>query len=682
MPEPQPPAISGRYSYLPGVDPARPGAGVDAALMVVVRIDVDGPQALDHISVEVSRQFPSVMAHGVARVIADRTGPGQRVLEADLSYLDGDPNLLPGRRLVIEATGLDSAGDSMVTLAFGDRPGLGSYPLYFESPYFDEVDLEVDRVENAGDPVTEYHTHAHPVRPPDLPGERLTLAGIYQEAGFDAAISPESSVIPIVEAGADEAWSDEELHNAMVTYWSRFAHRPQWALWVLYANRHYQGEEIGGVMFDDIGDHHRQGTAIFTQSFIRQAPPGDPDPEAWQQRMQFWTAIHETGHAFNLAHSWQKGIDTPLGDPWVPLVNEPEARSFMNYPFNVAGGEQAFFEDFEFRFTREELLFMRHAPRRFVQMGHGNWFENHGLQELRNDLHEHHCWRLQLRPNREVSSYAFLEPVILELKLTNYSAEPVSVDSNILSGNGSLKLMVQREGSAPRHWRSMVTHCVRPEPVSLATGESLYGSHNVSVSPGGWLIDEPGFYKVQAGLEVEGQVVMSNVFRLYVAPPKQPEEDRVALDYFSEDVARALVFHGVPALPKAMAVLQGVTERCPLNPAALHAAVAVSAPNLRDYKLLDADEGHRLRVRCHHARVAEAAPVQARALMEAGPQAADTFGHIIYFRALSALADALDQQGDEPAARRVLTASLTAMQQRAVLDSVIRRTEQRLSRMA
>ena len=68
------------------------------------------------------------------------------------------------------------------------------------------------------------------------------------------------------------------------------------------------------------------------------------------------------------------------GDPWIPLTDDSEARSFMNYPSRVAGGEAAFFGNFRFRFLDEELVFMRHAPRRFVQMGNEDWFSNHGFE--------------------------------------------------------------------------------------------------------------------------------------------------------------------------------------------------------------------------------------------------------------------------------------------------------------
>ena len=673
-----PPQISGRYTYLPGSGPELHYNPDSAPLRVVVRVDVDGPWALGQVSVEVSRRFPPVTAHGVAQVTADRASGRDRTLEADLYYLDGDANLMPGRRLLFEARGLQPRGEPTFTLAFTDRQGLGSYPLLFRSRYFDPMEFEVDRVENAGPVVTHYPTHAHPFRPPELPQETLSLAGVYERAGFGVTIAEESGTIPLIEAGADGAWTDSEMHNAMLTYWSRFADRPQWALWVLYAGRHEMGETLGGVMFDDIGEHHRQGTAVFTDSFISRPPPGDPAPRAWADRMQFWTAIHEMGHAFNLAHSWQKGLDTPMGDPWMPLVNRPEARSFMNYPFNVRGGAEAFFADFRFRFTDEELLFMRHAPRRFVRMGHSDWFENHGF-EAPTAPDENVTWQLQLRPNREVNAYAFLEPVMLELKLTNRGTEPRPLDRDTLAFGNELIVFVQRQGSPLRRWRNLIHRCYRPVEVSLAPGDALYGCHNVSCSSDGWLIDEPGFYKVQAALLVEGSLVVSNILRLYLAPPDRTEENQLAPDYFTEDVARALVFQGAPALAQATASLHEVATRCVGHPVALHATMALSGPDLSDYKVLDTNGADRLRLRCRPARVPDVAPLQLDALTASAHQAADTFGHIAYFRALEALASAMGAAGDVDGARRVRLSALETMKQRAVLPSVIHEAEYRLS---
>ena len=109
------------------------------------------------------------------------------------------------------------------------------------------------------------------------------------------------------------------MHDAMQVYWSHFAPKAQSSVWVFFASLHESipqpypyrlsnRDQLGGTMFDDIGPNHRQGCAIFEDSFISEAPSGDPNPEAWVRRMRFWTAAHEIGHTFNLAHSWQKTL--------------------------------------------------------------------------------------------------------------------------------------------------------------------------------------------------------------------------------------------------------------------------------------------------------------------------------------------------------------------------------------
>lgn len=79
----------------------------------------------------------------------------------------------------------------------------------------------------------------------------------------------------------------------------------------------------------------------------------------------------------------------------------------------------AFFAAFEYGFSPDELLFMRHAPERLVEMGAEPWFSNHGFEreafeQLRaaaNGLLE-----LQVRVHRE-PRFEFLEPVVVELRL-------------------------------------------------------------------------------------------------------------------------------------------------------------------------------------------------------------------------------------------------------------------------
>lgn len=678
-------AVSGRYSLRPVQSGPLPPLQL---LRVTVRVDVDRFQPQQRISIEVNRLLPRASAHAIADVHSDRcTGLNQRRIQATITYREGDASLLQGSEVLFEATrgaGL-AYGNYAVTLSGGGAT-TRRHVLQFDSSSFDAVEFEVDRVANAGEVVTGFDTASHANRPADLPAETLTLATVYQRAGFDVTMSPGASTIPLGDAGSNGTWSDSEMHNAMVTYWSRFAARPQWALWVLYAARHDQGRSLGGVMFDDIGAQHRQGTAIFTDSFIQDAPAGDAQAAAWRRRMVFWTAVHEMGHAFNLAHAWQKAMGTPQGapgDPWIPLANAPESRSFMNYPFRVAGGQAAFFSDFRFRFSDDELVFMRHAPRRFVQMGNSNWFVHHGFEAPEALQVSASRWSLVIRPNREVNLYAFLEPVVLELKLTRTADTPAQLDEHLLEDGRHVTVYLQRQDGPTRIWRPMLTHCHKAHDKAVRTGDSLYGAHPISQSTSGWLIDEPGFYKVQAAVDTGDGVVVSNVLRLHVAASRSASEDRLAPDYFTEDVARALVFRGAPALTGAMDTLRTVVDTCPDHPAALHAALALSSPSLRRYKRLDsaAGEGEELVIHTSPSAVDSAAQTQQTLLVQQPDRAADTLGHIPYFAALGTLAEALQGAGAQAQAGQVLDESIHTMRARGVLPSVVQATERERARL-
>ena len=351
----------------------------------------------------------------------------------------------------------------------------------------------------------------------------------------------------------------------------------------------------------------------------------------------------------------------------------------MNYPFNVAGGQASFFSNFRFRFSDQELVFMRHAPRRFVQMGNSNWFVNHGF-EAPEALMGPKNWTLEIRPNREVNEYDFMEPVRLELKLTNASGEPRSIEPDLLTDGKHIAVFVGREGGNTKPWNPFVTKCHETHYETLAPGASIYGAHLIGASTSGWLIDEPGFYKVQAAVDLGGEIVVSNVLRLFVAPPVSNEESKLAPDYFSEEVGRVIAFEGAPELAAATDTLREVAERCPENPAAKHASVTVSMPLLRDYKRLEAGaDRSELAIKGTSADVEAAAKVQMEALVKAPDAAAETIGHIDYFADLERLASALEGAGDEKGAIKVLKSSIATMQRRGVIEWVVKEAESKLA---
>ncbi|HKH29897.1 MAG TPA: hypothetical protein VKA45_02480, partial [Gaiellaceae bacterium] len=466
---------------LSGLYVASPGRGE-------LRLDVDGryPQ------LAVSGTIDGI--HWIARL--ETTAESR--WSGEISYTDGVTASFPYTSVDVRATGSGSVEVDFEGVEAAKRT------IAYEraSPDFRTVNFEFDF--QAGEVVDiAVDTGAHPNRPKSLPVETLSIADVYERAGCRVT----TNVGTPVPAPPGTTWSDMELHDAMQIHWSLFANEAQWAVWMLYASLHESGPNLGGVMFDDIGPNHRQGTALFVDSFIADPPPGDPSPAAWVDRMRFWTAVHELGHAFNLAHSWQKS----LGTPWLPLANEPEARSFMNYPYSVEGGQAAFFADFEYRFSDQELVFVRHAPERFVEMGNAAWFNEHGFAE--ESAAAEPTLRLELRVNRARPRYEFMEPVWLELKLTNVGAEPRLLEADVLDAD-SLTVVLRKEGSAARRLVPFRQKCVAPAGAPLLPGESLYGTVLASAGLNGWDVSEPGTYVIQAAAHVRGENVISAPFTL------------------------------------------------------------------------------------------------------------------------------------------------------------------------
>jgi hypothetical protein len=645
--------VSGLYEWrqplpipLPGPLPG-PGlsAGPEALFPLVreeLRLDVDGRYPQMVASGTIYRFFAS-QTHWVANL----TAAGSNVWTGNVWHKDGDVASFPYTNVEIQVTSGPFPTMRIATVTLSGGGGANRVrTLKFKSSYFHPIDFEFDCA--TGEAATlSVNTHAHPNRPPMLPAENLSIQTVFRRAGFDVTTSP-GAPVPIAGAGAGALWSDTEMHDAMQLFWSRFGAKAQWAMWVFFASLHETGNSLGGIMFDDIGPNHRQGTAIFNDSFIAAPPAGDANPAAWVQRMIFWTACHEMGHTFNLAHSWQKASVFMGKGPWIPLANEPEARSFMNYPFRVGGGQAAFFADFEYRFSDGELLFMRHAPPRFVQQGNAEWFDHHGFQQP--DLAAEPTLKLELRANREQAIYEFMEPITLELKLTNVSVQPCLVNESLLATPDAMTVILKRDGKPARQFVPYVQYCWQPVKKALMPGESDYQPLFVSAGTNGWDIAEPGTYTVQIALDVDGESVTSNPLRVRVAPPKAYDEEVLAQDFFSNVVGRIVALDGSQSnlLARGNGVLEEVADRLRDRRVALHALVALGRPLTRDYKRLVEDSaaaGKGLRIEVSAAKPDQAHQLLSTVLVDRGRAAVESFGHIDYKWYVDKFSEWLAQQG-------------------------------------
>lgn len=640
----------------------------------------------EELRLDVEGRYPQMVASGTihgsissrTHWIANLTASGSNSWTGTIWYKDGDVASFPYTNVEIKVTRnwFPNQRSARVTFSGGGGPNRVR-TFKFKSPYFHYVDFEFDCAQAETATIT-VDTCAHPNRPATLPCENLTIQTVYRRAGFDVTTSPRG-VVPLAGAGPDAKWSDQEMHDAMQTYWSRFASEAQWAMWVFFASLHERGTGLGGVMFDDIGPNHRQGTSIFNDSFISDAPAGDPNPAAWVNRTIFWCACHEMGHAFNLAHSWQKS----LGTPWIPLADEPDALSFMNYPYYYPNGQTAYFADFEYRFSNGELLFMRHAPARFVQMGNADWFDHHGFEEA--NVSREPTLKLELRVNRDRAIFEFMEPVSLELKFTNISSQPQLVDKNLLSMADSMTVILKRDTKPARRFVPYAQYCWLPRKKVLMPEESVYESLFVSAGRNGWDIAEPGNYTVQVALHVDGEDIVSNALRVRVAAPRGYDEEFLAQDFFSDEVGRIIAFDGSRFFTKGNDTLREVADKLSDGRVAFHASLALGNEMAREYKQLVKDPKEprkQLGIKIQPAQPEEARKLLAGALTVQTAAAVESFGHIDFKRYLDRFSDWLAQQGaiDEAVKSQdalYQTMSTRQVRGRKILDRVLKEIEER-----
>jgi len=663
-------SVSGRYSWRRPPGPAPSGAPPQERFR------------REALCLDVDLRYPQMTASGTSYAtvsqryhwIASLTAAGSNHWTGSVWYRDGSTSLFPYTAVDIVATPSSFPAQRQVKVTFsggGQTPFTRTYG--WQSATYHPVEFEYDSTTDAN-PVTAIGTCDHPNRPASMACESLSIEQVFRRAGFRVSRSDaDSSVVPLSGAGSNARWSDSEMHDAMQTYWSRFANAPQWAFWTFWAALHEQGTSLGGIMFDDIGPNHRQGTAIFTEAFIKNPPAGDAAPDAWVRRMRFWTAVHEMGHAFNLAHAWQKS----LGTPWIPLVDEPESRSFMNYPYNVNGGQSAFFADFDYRFSDTELLFMRHAPARFVQMGNADWFDDHALEAPDPDAAAAaSTFELVVRANREHAVFEFLEPVTLEVKLTNRGTEPTLVPSTVLDPQGLIAI-VKRHGKPARQWHPYARHCRSRQAKVLAPGESSYESLPVYAGLNGWDLSQPGVYDVQVAVEIDGALVTSRPLRLRVRTPRSREEEDIAQEFFSEDVGRTLVFGGTAVMETANETLRETVDRLPDSRAARHASAALANPLAGAHKVLVIpDNQQRLAgvakvggsLSERPARVDDAVQMLDGLTDTA---TAETMGHIAYRRRVESATRSLAESGATEPAAEIEQSLHDVLAERGVLPSVL-----------
>jgi hypothetical protein len=620
-----------------------------------VRLDIDGNYPQNNASITLAAHN----SHWVAD--ADATGANntwegnhwyRNAGAANLSINGSKPD-----KFKID-WGQDAIGEYVNLYLYQGANEITTFYLDRESDHFREVEVELDY---------ESGVNVAAAKSVNVGGTNHTLENIYEKAGCHVTVNASGNSVGSAAAGGDSRWSNAELADAMDTHWSKDDGTP-WSMWVFFCKKE-TNPLVLGRMFDGSDQNQRQGTAIFVDAH---------DGVTREDEYLFQTVIHEVGHAFNLTHSWEKNFD-----PWHGgVVNEPRALSFMNYPWKysdlVYGNTDAanFFDDFDYRFTDQEIEFLRHAPESFISMGQSAFGSDHSSIAADSQIPgeeaaaEGRCpVTLEVRVNKKKPVFQFLEPVSVELKLKNRGSEAITVEKGILDDLSRMSIWIRRNQGAPIRHAPYSKPCLKPETLELAPGASLYGSVFLSAGVNGWQIAEPGRYGISMALELGGgQIISSGELALMVLTPTQAirkEEDRLAQDYFNNSVGRTLAAGGSKTQKKANDVLKDLSERFPDRAAARHAEVAVHMPAAGEYKMLALDAAGEAKIDLHKPDEAAAAAAK-KALVDNAEAAAETLGHIAFKEKVDQLSEKAAARGDAATAKAAQLSLLETLEKRGV----------------
>ncbi|MFD3579160.1 hypothetical protein [Streptomyces sp. NPDC058644] len=569
-----------------------------------LRVDVDGPRTLRKVSGDFFTSGGGTTSYAGSFVVhapAVTWSPTQVVITGQGRFTGTTSFPIVRVSIARRRVGQQQAAATVQFMRTSGQVG-ASFSCQFRSPYFRTVQWEQDSV--AGKvPFVSYDTGSLS-RPPGSPAGKLTVPRAYAEAGIDVLVSSAANILGDSPAG----WNNAELHAAMQTNFSLWRNIPQWRVWLLVASRYEGNAGVRGIMFDAADAFQRQGCAVF-HDIIQ-----GTDPET--VRAQLRTYVHELGHAFNLLHSWQKGLATPPA-PLGPN-NGFGDLSWMNYPqnYNPGGGAptgtDAYWRAFPFRFTANEITHLRHGFYRDVIMG-ANAF-GRGAADIDPDLFDQPVadesgLRLDLRGKKH---FAFGEPVVVELKLDTTDLRGRETHEFLHPDYDLVNIAIRQPSGRTLVYRPLLRRCVEADATVRLTvdGAPLYASAYVGYGQDGHYFEQPGTYLLRAAyIASDGSRIVSPVLRTTVRSPYNETDENVGELMLGEEQGTLLALRGSdsPSLRSGNDALQEVVRHYEKHPLALYARMVEGLNAERDFKYLTPDKSALL--------VRPAAPEQAVGLL-------------------------------------------------------------------
>jgi hypothetical protein len=628
--------------------------GQQYAWQLTVRVDVDGRRPMKRVSGDFHATSGSTTSYYGSFVVHAPTlwvTASYVIIQGlgDFTFNAGAPKV----RVIIprRAYSQPNAPASVQFLTTNNRKG-ALYNCDFASSSFRHVQLEQDYVEDVT-PFTSYDTS---LLPSGDPGRVLTVQSAYTEAGIQLQTAGAWNEIPLSGAGSNATWSNAELHQAMELQFSLWQDDPQWKVWLLAAQQHDYGTGLYGIMFDQQGQQ-RQGCAVF------HAGVGGDTPE--QQRLQLYTYVHELGHCFNLFHSFHKQYMNP------PQPNRLKALSWMNYPWGYPGGAAAFWNAFPFQFDDQEVVHLRHAFRDDIILGGNPFGTGAALENPRafaDPVDDRSGLKLELETPQQ--SYAYGEPVRIEIKLRLTDMRGKRVNDNLDPNQGFVKIAIQQPSGDVELYEPLMEQCAVGNSIRLDPEErpSIYESVYIGYGKDGFYFERPGFYNIRAAYHApDGSIIISDTIRIRVRTPISATEEEIADLLFGDEQGTLFYLNGSDSqfLERGNEAFETVLDKYAKHPAATHVRLAKGINEARAFKSFT--ESRTLRAR--KPRLEESMSLLSTVIdASKGEQDLD---NITLNRTMRRFAKAQHQAGDEKGAKKTLDDMVKVFEKKKLKPTVL-----------
>jgi hypothetical protein len=274
----------------------------------------------------------------------------------------------------------------------------------------------------------------------------------------------------------------------------------------------------------------------------------------------------------------------------------------MNYThYYQPGGTNGYWANFDFQFTDNEVIHLRHAFYRNIVLG-GNAFGT-GAAEVDPELfseriEDNSGLKLELKLPRP--SFAFGEPVVVEVKLSTTDTRGKRVQPYLHPKDAFVEIAIRQPSGRILRYRSLIEHCVDDQITMLLNGErpSIYDSAYIGYGKDGFYFDQPGTYQLRAVYSaMDGSKVVSPLVNLRVRSPVTAAESNIADLFFGNEQGQLLYLLGsdLDSLQKGIDAFDEVLDRYPNQPLSVYARLVKGINSERDFKMIQPDKKVKLR---------------------------------------------------------------------------------------